>query len=153
MGPHPIHIGTAGWSVPKAVADAFPGPGTHLERYARVLPAVEINTSFYRPHKPETFERWAASTPAGFRFAVKVPRAVTHVARLRDAGDPLARFLGEAAHLGDRLGPLLVQLPPSLPFDPLVAGAFLADLRARFAGAVVCEPRHRTWFTAPAERL
>ncbi|HYH23486.1 MAG TPA: DUF72 domain-containing protein [Azospirillum sp.] len=153
MKEHPILIGTAGWSVPRAVADAFPGPGTHLERYARVLPAVEINTSFYRPHKPETYARWAAATPAGFRFAVKVPRAITHVARLREAGAPLARFLGEVAHLGDRLGPLLVQLPPSLAFDAAVAGAFFGDLRARFAGAVVCEPRHRTWFTDPAERL
>jgi len=150
---HPILVGTAGWSVPKAVADAFPGPGSHLERYARVLPAVEINTSFYRPHRPETYERWAASTPPGFRFAVKVPQAVTHVARLRGAGEPLARFLGEAAHLGGRLGPLLVQLPPSLAFDAAVAGAFFADLRGRFGGDVVCEPRHRTWFTDAAERL
>lgn len=153
MRGHPILIGTAGWSVPKAVADAFPGPGTHLERYARVLPAVEINTSFYRPHKPETYERWAASTPAGFRFAVKVPQAVTHVARLRGAGEPLARFLGDVAHLGDRLGPLLVQLPPSLAFDAAVVGAFFDGLRARFAGSVVCEPRHRTWFAEPAGRL
>ncbi|PWC45699.1 DUF72 domain-containing protein [Azospirillum sp. TSO22-1] len=149
----PIRIGTAGWSVPKAVADRFPGAGTHLERYARALPCVEINSSFYRPHKPETYARWAASAPAGFRFAVKVPKAITHVRRLNNAADLLDRFLGEAGELGDRLGPLLVQLPPSGRFDPDVASAFFEELRARFDGDVVCEPRHASWFTGPAGRL
>jgi len=152
--PHaPIRIGTAGWSVPKAVAESFPGDGTHLERYARVLPCVEINSSFYRPHKPETYARWAASTPVDFRFAVKVPKAITHVRRLNNAADLLARFLAEVGELGDRLGPLLVQLPPSGRFDAAVAEAFFADLRDRFPGAVVCEPRHATWFSDAAEAL
>jgi uncharacterized protein YecE (DUF72 family) len=148
-----IRIGTAGWSIPKAVADRFPGDGTHLERYARVLPCVEINSSFYRPHKPETYARWAASAPAGFRFAIKVPKAITHVRRLNNAADLLDRFLAEAGELGGRLGPLLVQLPPSGRFDAAVAGAFFAELRARFPGDVVCEPRHASWFTDAAERL
>ncbi|WP_029009563.1 DUF72 domain-containing protein [Azospirillum halopraeferens] len=150
---HPIHLGTAGWSVPRAVADAFPGDGTHLQRYARILPAAEIDTSFYRPHKPDTYARWAAATPPGFRFAVKLPRAVTHECRLVDAMAPLDRFLGEAGRLGDRLGPLLVQLPPSLRFDAAVADAFFTDLRARFSGDAVCEPRHPSWFVPAAERL
>ncbi|WP_448191284.1 DUF72 domain-containing protein [Azospirillum sp. sgz301742] len=148
-----IRIGTAGWSIPKAVADRFPGDGTHLERYARVLPCVEINSSFYRPHKPETYARWAASAPAGFRFAVKLPKAITHVRRLNNAADLLDRFLAEAGELGGRLGPLLVQLPPSGRFDAAVAGAFFEALRARFTGDVVCEPRHASWFTDAAERL
>lgn len=150
---HPIHIATAGWSVSSRWADAAPGPGTHLERYARALPAVEIDSSFYRPHRPETYTRWAASVPAGFRFAVKLPRTVTHDRRLRDAEEPLERFLGEVAHLGDRLGPLLVQLPPSLRFDAGVAGAFFTRLRSVFTGAVVCEPRHRSWFAPGPEAL
>ncbi|HYG86724.1 MAG TPA: DUF72 domain-containing protein [Azospirillum sp.] len=149
----PIRIGTAGWSVPKAVAASFPGQGTHLERYARVLPCVEVNSSFYRPHKPETYARWAASTPAGFRFAVKVPKAITHVRRLNNATDLLDRFLTEVGELEDRLGPLLVQLPPSGRFDAAVAGAFFDGLRARFPGDVACEPRHASWFTDAAERL
>ena len=148
-----IRIGTAGWSVPKAVGDRFPGEGTHLERYARVLSCVEINSSFYRPHKPETYARWAASTPEGFRFAVKVPKAITHVRRLKNAADLLDRFLAEAGELGGRLGPLLVQLPPSGRFDPETAGAFFGELRARFDGDLVCEPRHATWFSGTAERL
>ncbi|MGQ9367750.1 DUF72 domain-containing protein [Azospirillum sp. ST 5-10] len=150
---HPIRIGTAGWSVPKAVAGAFPIDGSHLQRYARVLPAVEIDTSFYRPHMPETYARWAAATPPGFRFAVKLPRAVTHEHRLAAAEEPLARFLDAAANLGDRLGPLLVQLPPSLRHDAGVAAAFFATLRRRFAGDVVCEPRHPSWFAPQPERL
>jgi uncharacterized protein YecE (DUF72 family) len=144
-------IGTAGWGIPRRHAHAFPGTGSHLERYARVLPAVEINSSFYRPHRPATYARWASSVPPGFRFAVKVPRAVTHERRLVDAAGPLARFLDEAAALGPALGPLLVQLPPSLRYDGAVAEGFLGLLRGRFAGEVACEPRHASWFTGAAE--
>ncbi|HWP34406.1 MAG TPA: DUF72 domain-containing protein, partial [Thermodesulfobacteriota bacterium] len=60
-----VLVGCAGWAIPRAAAGAFPGPGSHLERYARVLPAVEINSSFYRSHRPRTYARWAASVPAG----------------------------------------------------------------------------------------
>ncbi|WP_336487567.1 DUF72 domain-containing protein [Methylobacterium nigriterrae] len=144
-----IAIGTAGWSLPRVHADAFPGEGSHLERYARRLPAVEINSSFYRPHRPATYARWAASVPAGFRFAVKIPRTVTHERRLAACDEPLARFLAEVAALGDRLGPLLLQTPPSLPFEAGRAGAFLEALRRAHPGALACEPRHPSWF-APA---
>ncbi|MEI9888899.1 MAG: DUF72 domain-containing protein [Rhizomicrobium sp.] len=100
---------------------------------------------------PATYARWAASVPADFRFAVKMPKAITHERRLADADDLLARFLGEAGELGGRLGALLVQLPPSLAFNEGIAGAFFAALRARFDGAVVCEPRHASWFTAKVD--
>jgi uncharacterized protein YecE (DUF72 family) len=145
-----LRIGTAGWSIPRAHAAAFPATGTHLARYAAVLPCAEINTSFYRPHRPATYARWAASVPAGFRFAVKLPRAITHEARLDHAEPLLDRFLAEATALGEALGPLLVQLPPSLPFRPT---GFFAQLRARHAGDIVCEPRHPGWFTPEAEAL
>jgi uncharacterized protein YecE (DUF72 family) len=149
-----IRIGTAGWNLPSARAAAFPGPGSHLERYARVLPAVEVNTSFYRPHRRETWERWAASVPEGFRFSVKVPRAITHFRRLKDAEGLLEDFLAQAGGLGPKLGPLLVQLPPSLAFDEPVARAFFSALRARHErGAIVCEPRHPSWFRRAAEGL
>jgi len=140
-------IGTAGWSIPRQQAHAFLGAGSHLARYARVLPAVEINSSFHRPHRTATYARWAASVPVGFQFSVKLPRAVTHERRLIDSGEPLARFLGEAGTLGAALGPLLVQLPPSLGYDEAVAGRFLGLLRQNFDGDVVCEPRHKSWFT------
>lgn len=152
--PEPIpgaRIGTAGWSIPKGHGAAFPAAGSHLERYARVLKAVEINSSFYRPHRPATYARWAASVPPGFRFAVKVPRAVTHERRLVDAMAPLERFLDEVSALGPALGPLLVQLPPSLRHDAAVVEAFLHSLRERFTGEVACEPRHASWFTDAAE--
>lgn len=148
----PYRIGTAGWSLPKAEQDAFPADGTHLARYAARFAAVEINSSFYRPHRPATYARWAASVPPGFRFAVKVPRTITHERRLRDAADLLDGFLGEATALGPTLGCLLVQLPPSLAFDAKVADAFLKALRARYDGAVALEPRHATWFAPPAAR-
>jgi uncharacterized protein YecE (DUF72 family) len=148
-----IHIGTAGWSLPVALQPRFPGEGTHLERYARVLGAVEINSSFYRPHRPATYARWAAGVPEGFRFAVKVPRAITHERRLRDCEAPLDELLGQARALGETLGCLLVQLPPALRYDAAVAEAFLTALRARHDGPVALEPRHATWFGDAAERV
>lgn len=138
--------GCAGWSIPTAKADAFPGAGTHLERYARRMRCVEINSSFYRPHQRRTHERWAASTPDDFRFAVKFPRQVTHLARLHGPDAAIDAFAEQVAGLGRKLGPVLVQLPPSLAFDAAIADAFFTRLRTRVAGAVVCEPRHPTWF-------
>nr|WP_217659712.1 DUF72 domain-containing protein [Roseomonas rosea] len=141
------YVGTAGWSIPRQYAGAFGGEGTHLQRYASRLPAAEINSSFYRPHRPATYERWAMSVPDGFRFSVKVPRMITHEGRLKDMGEALLRFLDEVRALGDRLGPLLVQLPPSLRHEEAVVDRFLADFREAFEGGLVCEPRHATWFT------
>lgn len=150
----PLHVGCTGWSIPATSGADFPGKGSHLERYARRFGAVEISSSFYRHHLPRTYARWAATVPADFRFAVKLPRAVTHDARLGAAGFPdLDRFLAEVAHLGDRLGPLLVQLPPSRAFDAGRVAAFFAALAARTPAAVACEPRHRSWFTGAADAL
>ncbi|SFM62111.1 DUF72 domain-containing protein [Variovorax sp. OV329] len=148
-----LRIGTAGWSIPRAVAGRFEGEGSHLARYARVLNCAEINTSFYRSHKPEVYARWAAQTPPGFRFAIKLPREITHERRLRAARLALERFMSEVSGLGDRLGVLLVQLPPSLIFEARPVRNFFGLLGSMFDGAVVCEPRHGSWFEAPAERL
>ena len=146
-----IGIGTAGWSVPGAVAEAFPGTGPHLERYAGRFGVVEINSSFHRPHRVGTYARWAAMVPEGFRFAVKAPKEITHVRRLVGIGDVLTGFLAEARGLGGKLGPLLVQLPPSLAWDEAVAKAFFAEVRGQFEGAMVCEPRHASWFENAAD--
>ncbi len=148
-----FRIGTAGWSVPTALTQAFPPGPSHLARYAGRFNAVEINSSFYRPHRPQTYARWSATVPEDFRFSVKLPRTITHDARLDGGGGLLDTFLAEAGSLGARLGPLLVQLPPSLAFNTAVTGRFFESLRSRFDGAVVCEPRHRTWFRAEAEAL
>jgi uncharacterized protein YecE (DUF72 family) len=148
-----IRIGTAGWGRPREVAHHFPAEGTGLQRYAALFDAVEINTSFYRPHQPKTYARWAAETPDGFRFAVKAPRTVTHDAKLQDCANLMRKFRDEASALGPKLGPLLVQLPPSLAFDAAVAAPFFEDLRAIWPEHLVCEPRHETWFTPEAEGL
>jgi uncharacterized protein YecE (DUF72 family) len=151
--PRRVFIGTAGWSIPRASADHCPGDGTHLQRYARVFRAAEINSSFHRPHSPETYRKWARSTGLSFRFAVKLPRVITHDLKLRAARRPLEQFLQESAGLGVRRGPLLVQLPPSLAFEKRAARTFFDLLRSRFDGFVVCEPRHLTWFTPEANAL
>jgi uncharacterized protein YecE (DUF72 family) len=145
-----IVIGCAGWSVPGAAAAAFPEQGSHLERYSAVFNGVEINTSFYRPHRPATYARWRDSVPEDFRFSVKLPRAITHYARLRDSEEPLLRFLDEAGNLGHKLGCLLVQLPPSLAYDAEAAPRFFALLRAQVEAPIACEPRHASWAGADA---
>ncbi|SEV91479.1 DUF72 domain-containing protein [Luteibacter sp. 329MFSha] len=152
MKPSMIRIGCAGWSLPGDAASRFPGQGSHLERYARVFSCVEINSSFYRPHRPETYARWAASVPEAFRFSVKMPKAITHELRLRNANADLRRFCDDIAALGEKLGCLLLQLPPSLPFERATANRFFATLRAMTSTRVVCEPRHATWFGEEAKR-
>jgi uncharacterized protein YecE (DUF72 family) len=139
--------------LPRACAGEFPEEGSHLERFAQRLSGVEINSSFYRPHRVTTYERWARVTPEGFRFAVKAPKEITHVRRLRGVEEPLERFLDEVGGLGEKLGVLLIQLPPSLKFERKVAEDFFRTLREWTSTAVVCEPRHVTWFSTEGERL
>jgi uncharacterized protein YecE (DUF72 family) len=142
----PFRIGTAGWSVPSLYLDQVPPGGSHLERYARHLNAVEINSSFYRPHRRTSYQRWAQSVPDGFRFSVKLPKAITHEAGLADCGAVLDRFVDEVTGLGDKLGVLLVQLPPKSALTRRIANRFFRDLRARIDTDVVLEPRHPSWF-------
>lgn len=151
--PPPLRVGCAGWSLPRALWPEFPSEGSHLERYAQRFDAVEIDTSFYRPHRRETYERWAASTPGGFRFAVKLPQSITHERRLLDAVPELDVFLEQVGGLGAKLGCLVVQLPPSLAFDAGAARRFLSALRRRHPGAVALEPRHRSWFKPQVDVL
>lgn len=157
-----VTIGTAGWALPKADAGLFPpaGMGSNLARYAALFDVVEINSSFYRPHRPDTYARWADSVPDGFRFAVKLPRAVTHEKRLQDIGPELDRFAAEAGALGGKLGWVLVQTPPSLRFDADGVSTLFAGLRERFGAAsgqagplLACEARHGSWFTEEASAL
>ncbi|MFJ2319558.1 DUF72 domain-containing protein [Pseudomonas sp. NPDC087817] len=140
-----IFIGCAGWSLAREHWPAFPADGTHLQRYAAQFNSVEINSSFYRPHRRQTYERWADSVPDGFTFSVKIPKHITHELRLIGCEAALEEFLGQCSGSGDRLGCLLVQLPPSLAFDAAVAEGFFSALRQRFSGPVVLEPRHESW--------
>ena len=128
-------------------------PRQTSRRYARRLNCVEINSSFYRSHRMSTYRRWADSTPESFRFAVKLPKHITHIDRLVRSHTWIEQFAGEVSGLGRKLGMLLVQLPPSLAFERAVADSFFGSLRGRFDTAIVCEPRQATWFTDDADSL
>jgi uncharacterized protein YecE (DUF72 family) len=141
------YIGTAGWNVPGIHARNFDSEGTHLVRYGQKLNCAEINSSFYREHKPETYRKWADSVPEHFRFAVKVPRTITHEGELRARNqDALARFLHQTGALGEKRGPLLFQLPPKLAFDKATVLDFFSVLRDLYQGPAVLEPRNVSWF-------
>ena len=148
-----IRVGTAGWSIPRAATSRFDLTGTHLERYSRRFDCAEINSSFHRPHAATTYANWRASTPPAFRFAVKIPRAITHDLKLRGAREPFIAFLTQTDGLAEKRGPLLLQLPPSLIFDGPVVTRFLNMVRRVYAGPIVCEPRHATWFAPPIDAL
>ncbi|MFO7338729.1 MAG: DUF72 domain-containing protein [Lysobacteraceae bacterium] len=148
-----VRIGCAGWSVPSRHAALF-GPGdSALARYATRFDVVEVDSSFHRPHRRATWERWAATVPAGFRFSVKLPRTISHELGLRRAGPALDRFLAGVEGLGDRLGGFLLQLPPRLELDMRSASVFLAMFRRRSDAPLACEPRHASWSTPRAEAL
>jgi len=151
--PADIRIGTAGWSISRAIASRFDSSGTHLERYARQLDCAEINSSFHRPHATTTYAKWRDSTPPAFRFAVKMPRAITHDLKLKDAREPFVTFLVQTDGLADKRGPLLFQLPPSLAFDGSVVTGFLDMVRRVYDGPMACEPRHPSWFAPPVASL
>ncbi|WP_296257228.1 MULTISPECIES: DUF72 domain-containing protein [unclassified Pseudomonas] len=148
MSAGPLYIGCAGWKLGREYWPDFPVQGSHLERYSARCDAVEINSSFYRSHRPSTYAKWAASVNPGFRFSVKMPKSITHLNRLHDCSVLLDTFLAECTALGSNLGCLLIQLPPSLAFDAAVAGEFFDNLRARYSGHVVIEPRHPSWVSA-----
>jgi uncharacterized protein YecE (DUF72 family) len=130
-----VFIGTAGWSIPRHHQDSFPSDGTALERYAARFAVTEINSSFHRPHRISTWERWRDSVPKGFRFSVKMPKQITHARKLVGCEDAL------------------VQLAPSLAFDADLARNFFKPLAVRTAARVVCEPRHVSWFGKEADEL
>jgi uncharacterized protein YecE (DUF72 family) len=146
-----IYIGCAGWSLRREFAESFPAAGTHLKRYAHVFNCVEINSSFYRSHQRKTYERWAESTPADFRFSVKLPKQITHVRGATDVEMRMERFVEEVRGLGEKLGAVLVQLPPSAEFRLLGAAEILGQLRARIETPIVCEPRHLSWIEPQTE--
>jgi uncharacterized protein YecE (DUF72 family) len=146
-------IGTAGWAIPRAIAGHFPESGSALERYVSHFNAAEINSTFRRSHKPETWRRWAATVPKNFRFAVKMPKAISHEQKLVGSRDTLIAFVNEVTELGDRLGPILLQLPPSLAYDAQAAEAFFALYRSIISTSIVCEPRHESWFGKDADAL
>jgi uncharacterized protein YecE (DUF72 family) len=148
-----LFIGTAGWSIPVAFAGEFPGDGPHLQRFARVMNAAEINSSFHRSHRRSTYERWSSAVPAGFAFSVKIPKAISHQKRCVGCAVELQQFLNESAGLGATRRVLLLQLPPSFEFDQERMEQFFALCRRAEAPSVVCEPRHASWFSPQVSAL
>src|SRR5215472_16585344 len=135
-GPVPLLVGTSGWQY-RHWRDVLYPPGLPqrrwLEHYASQYATVENDGTFYRLPSRETFADWQSRTPADFIMAVKASRYLTHVRRLRDPAEPVARLMRAAAGLGARLGPILLQLPPNLRADVGALDACLAEF-ARFPG-------------------
>jgi uncharacterized protein YecE (DUF72 family) len=126
---------------------------SHLTHYATCFNCVEINSSFYRPHRRETYERWSAATGRNFRFSVKIPRSVSHDAALRGSVEELDEFIANVGGLGAKLTVLLLQLPSRMEWQRRVVKRFFGRLRDRIEVPVACEPRHPSWSCASAERL
>ena len=145
-----IKIGCAGWALQKAYQMEFAAAGSHLARYSQVFTMVEINSCFYRYHKPETYARWAASTPDGFEFALKIPKVISHEQKLKDCEEAWLIFQRGFTQLGNKLGPILLQLPPSQKFQASTTDAFFGMVRDLFKGHLICEPRHPSWFSEEA---
>ncbi|WP_446220268.1 DUF72 domain-containing protein [Micromonospora sp. IBHARD004] len=149
-----ILVGTSGWQYRDWRECFYPAKLPQrlgLEHFAERFATVEVNNAFYRLPERDTFVAWRARTPDDFCVAVKMSRYLTHVKRLREPAEPVDRFLGRASGLGDRLGPVLVQLPPNLRADPDALDAplrlFPADVR------VAVEPRHPSWWSDDTRRV
>jgi uncharacterized protein YecE (DUF72 family) len=141
-----LFVGTSGWQYRDWRHDVYEGRPQRawLGAYARRFPTVEVNNAFYRLPERSTFEKWRAEVPDDFVVAVKASRYLTHVKRLRDPAEPVARLMGRAAGLGDLLGPVLLQLPPTLRAAPDLLDECLAAFPAGVRVAV--EPRHDSWW-------
>jgi uncharacterized protein YecE (DUF72 family) len=158
----PMLIGTSGWQYRDWRGGLYPQavPARRwLEHYAGRYLTVENNNSFYRLPPRETFESWRDRTPDDFVMAVKASRYLTHVRRLRDPAEPAARLLAAAAGLGAKLGPVLLQLPPTLQADPGMLDACLTAFRAAAAALgmrgprLAVEPRHESWWTQETRQV
>ena len=152
---HPIrvNVGTAGWALPAAERNHF-GPGvSNLARYATRFNCVEINSTFYRRHRPATWQRWADCVPDNFRFSVKLPKAITHLRRLAACEDLIEEFVTDTRGLGAKFAVALVQLAPKHAFDQALAQDFFATLRSQLSARIVCEPRHPSWFNEDANQI
>ncbi|MGB8649403.1 MAG: DUF72 domain-containing protein [Mycobacteriales bacterium] len=146
-----VLVGTSGWQYDdwKPLLYADVPQRRWLERHAEAFATVEVNNAFYRLPKREVFESWAARTPADYVVTVKASRFLSHVKRLRDPQEPVARLMDRVAGLGAKLGAVLLQLPPTLHHD---AGLLEECLRCFPTGTrVAVEPRHDSWWQ-PATR-
>ncbi len=156
----PLIVGTSGWQYRHWKGMFYPaGVPQHswLEYYAERFASVENDGTFYRLPDRETFTAWRQRTPEGFVMAIKASRFLTHVKRLKDPAEPVARLLAAASGLRSRLGPVLLQLPPTLAADPVRLSACLAEFgkKAPAGGRVrvAVEPRHESWWSEGTQAL
>jgi uncharacterized protein YecE (DUF72 family) len=159
MGTMVVLIGTSGWQYKDWRGGLYPAGVAQrrwLEHYATQYRTVENNGTFYRLPARDTFAGWRERTPDDFVMAVKASRYLTHVRKLRDPAEPVARLLAAASGLGPKLGPILVQLPPTFQADPPLLDACLKEFRGAWPAVrgdgpevlrIVVEPRHETWWT------
>lgn len=151
-----LHVGTSGWAYPAWKPTFYPeklAQKKFLQYYSSKLSAVEVNYSFRQFIKEATLNNWLAETPSGFMFCVKAHQSITHIRRLKNAGESLKRFLDSVQPLASagRLGPALFQLPPNLKADPVLLDEFCAGFPAKFRAAF--EFRHESWFSDEVYRV
>ncbi|MCX7817157.1 MAG: DUF72 domain-containing protein [Syntrophales bacterium] len=149
---HKIQIGTSGWNYNHWEGVFYP-PGLPKKKwlpfYSQHFSTVEINATFYRQPKPSTFENWRNQTPEGFVWAVKANRFITHIKRLQEVKDPLAKFFTDASNLGEKFGPVLFQLPPSLMFKEDTLLRFLDNV-VIYRHPCALEVRNKSWINERA---
>jgi uncharacterized protein YecE (DUF72 family) len=150
-----LYLGTSGWSYSDwegtVYAERLPA-GARLSEYVKNYATVEIDSTFYGTPRRSTVEKWREITPDGFRFAAKFPQEITHEKSLSGVSDLARSFVGTMDLLGDKLGPLLIQLPPSLDVDGMgVLEDFLEKLPEGFRYA--CEVRHRSWLRSDLSKM
>jgi uncharacterized protein YecE (DUF72 family) len=150
----PVLVGTSGWQYDSWRRGFYPAElakGRWLEHYADRFATVELNNSFYRLPQVGAFQGWATRTPGDFVLSVKMSRYLTHIRRLGDPRQPVALFMDRARHLGSKLGPILLQLPPTLGCDV----DSLDDTLACFPPGVriTVEFRHQSWFNDEVRRV
>jgi len=141
-----LRIGISGWSYRPWQKVFYPADlpaDDELDFASRQFPTIELNASFYRLQTPQSYRDWRRRTPPGFVFAVKAPRFLTHVKRLKDMGEPLSVFLASGPlELGNKLGPFLWQLPPNFRYDRARIEAFMAGLPRCGGDALAIARRH-----------
>jgi uncharacterized protein YecE (DUF72 family) len=157
-----VRVGISGWTYPPWRGVFYPKglpQRRELEYAAHRLTSIEVNGSFYALQKPESWQAWRAETPDGFLFSVKGGRFITHMKKLNDVAVPLANFLASGMlALGDKLGPMLWQLPPNLGFDAGRIGDFLDLLPRTTTAAAAMAAGHdermagRAFLTTDADR-
>jgi len=151
-----VRIGCSGWSYKDWSGAFYPGdiqPKDYLKFYSRVFDSVEIDSSFYRIPSPFIVEQWRRVTPDGFLFSPKLPKKITHENKLENIDSYLARFYAVVSKFGSKLGPIVVQLPPSIKLEKHqgVMERFLSQLDSKHTHAV--EFRHESWFNPETYRL